>query len=51
MQKNCFNIVKCMQAHKHIMISIVWLEYFYSPPRAKTVSLISKILKQSVLET
>ena len=42
--------VKCMHAHKHIMISIVWLEYFYSPLRVKAVSLISKILKRNVPE-
>ena len=39
MQSKCFKMVKCMHAHKHIMISIVWLEYFYSSPRAKAASL------------
>ena len=51
MQEIQFEIVKCMHTHKHILIYIIWLEYFYSPPRAKAASLISKIIKQSVLET
>ena len=44
-------IVSCVNAHKHIVISIAWWDYFNSALRAKVVSLISKILKQSVLET
>ena len=39
--KNYFNIVTCMPAHNHIVISIDWCEYFYSPLRAKATSLIS----------
>ena len=43
MQKKCFKIVKCMHAHKHIMLSIVWLEYFYSPQSKSGVTIFKDI--------
>ena len=32
-----------MHAHKHIMLSIVWLEYFYSPQSKSGVTIFKDI--------
>ena len=50
-KKHNFKILTCVHAHNLIVISIAWWKYFYSPVKAKSVSIISKILKRGVLET